>query len=121
MSLFSVLTIIRITTKKTDQIELTSKNKTPKNPPQTHFCWPSKTTTNIANFSPSASQEARCRSCTASTPDGFPLAGVPRGVRAEYAALAQRFRALHAAEATAEVAGTAAAKVAPMEAWLNLW
>ena len=30
MSLFSVLTIIRITTKKTDQIELTSKNKTPK-------------------------------------------------------------------------------------------
>lgn len=52
-----------------------------------------------------ANLEARCRSCTASTPDGFPLAGVPRGVRAEYAALAQRFRALHAAEATAEVAG----------------
>lgn len=34
-----------------------------------------------------ANLEARCRSCTASTPDGFPLAGVPRGVRRAGAAL----------------------------------
>ena len=43
-------------------------------------------------------------------------AAVPATSAVASAALAQRFRALHAAEATAEVAGTAAAKVAPMEA-----
>ena len=43
-------------------------------------------------------KEARCRNCTTDTPDGFLLPGVPRGVRAEYSAMAQHFRQIHAPE-----------------------
>jgi len=48
--------------------------------------------------SAAANLEARCRNCTTDTPDGFLLPGVPRGVRAEYSAMAQHFRQIHAPE-----------------------
>ena len=42
--------------------------------------------------------EARCRELSSSTPDGQQLPGVPQGVVAQYATMAQQLRGLRAQE-----------------------